>query len=342
MRRTKDPPGATAIGRLSDGTPYFAPLGEVRYDAAEDRVMCHLCGEWFRLIGGRHLIARHGWTVTRYRETFGLLKQDATSSRGLSQTLRKQTRTRIANGELVPHRIRSKPLGVGGRGVRHSRSLGALHPDLLAELHPQRNANVDPFRIGERSGTNLWWRCSTCHHEWKSAPHERAKGGGCPVCAIQRRTESNSRVRRERSLAIKRPDLLAELHRTLNPRVDPYALGAGSGQKVWWCCSKCGSEWQADPAGRARGSRCPACGRRRMANAVSKAKRQVSPERSIARNRPQLALELHPTRNRDLDPLDVAAYSNRLLWWLCPGCGNAWEASPKSRRRLAACPSCRS
>ena len=80
--------GSKALGRLRDGTPYFAPLGEIPYDADEDRVQCHLCGEWFRAIGGAHLVRRHGWTVARYRDAFALLKGDATRARGTSRKLR--------------------------------------------------------------------------------------------------------------------------------------------------------------------------------------------------------------------------------------------------------------
>jgi hypothetical protein len=42
---------ATLVGRLPDGTPYFAPIGELPYDADDDRVQCHLCGDWFRIVG---------------------------------------------------------------------------------------------------------------------------------------------------------------------------------------------------------------------------------------------------------------------------------------------------
>jgi DNA-directed RNA polymerase subunit RPC12/RpoP len=145
----------------------------------------------------------------------------------------------------------------------------------------------------------------------------------------------------ERSLAVKRRDLFAEFHRSLNPDVDPYTLGAGSGQKDWWCCAECGNEWKADPASRARGHGCPDCGWRSVAKAVSYAKSHVPRERSIAIKRPQLASELHPTRNPALDPLELAAYSNRPVWWLCPGCGNEWESPPNSRRRVGRCPACR-
>ena len=51
-----------ALGRLPDGTEYFAPLGELVY-AGEDRVQCHLCGRFMRKVGGPHLLVGHGWTL---------------------------------------------------------------------------------------------------------------------------------------------------------------------------------------------------------------------------------------------------------------------------------------
>jgi hypothetical protein len=47
-------------GQLDDGTPHFAPLGELRYDPDIDRVQCHLCGGWYRQLSWSHLY-RHGW-----------------------------------------------------------------------------------------------------------------------------------------------------------------------------------------------------------------------------------------------------------------------------------------
>ena len=45
---------AHPVGVLSDGTAYYAPLGELDYDG-EDRVRCHLCGRFLRMVGGTHL-----------------------------------------------------------------------------------------------------------------------------------------------------------------------------------------------------------------------------------------------------------------------------------------------
>jgi len=61
-------PGPAALGMLADGTPFFAPPGEVV--AAGSRVVCHLCGRAFRSVPA-HLRV-HGWTKAAYCDAFGL------------------------------------------------------------------------------------------------------------------------------------------------------------------------------------------------------------------------------------------------------------------------------
>ena len=140
--------GSRALGRLRDGTPYFAPLGEIAYDPDEDRVQCHLCGEWFRTIGGAHLIRRHGWSLSRYRDAFALLKGDPTCARGTSQKLREHTAARLRTGDLAPGTGYPKPLGSGGRGVRRSQLTGRATARAGAVASPR--AERSPRSLSDR------------------------------------------------------------------------------------------------------------------------------------------------------------------------------------------------
>ena len=63
--------------------------------------------------------------------------------------------------------------------------------------------------------------------------------------------------------------------------------------------------------------------------------------RSLAVLRPDLAAELHPTRNGGLDPYALGPYSNRKVWWRGSDCGHEWWMSPKRRSRRRGCPSLR-
>src|SRR5271165_176354 len=55
-------------GTLEDGTPYYAPLGEIIADGS--RVICHLCGRALRSVVAH--LPSHGWTKEQYCLTLGL------------------------------------------------------------------------------------------------------------------------------------------------------------------------------------------------------------------------------------------------------------------------------
>lgn len=93
-------------GVLSDGTPFYAPTGEVVADGT--RVTCHPCGRAFRSVA-THL-ASHGWTKERYCEAFGLER---------SQPLEgPQTRQ-------LPGRVPGGPPGLRSRDPRLRRQAAA-------------------------------------------------------------------------------------------------------------------------------------------------------------------------------------------------------------------------
>jgi rubrerythrin len=144
------------------------------------------------------------------------------------------------------------------RSVARERSLGFLRPDLLAEWHSTRNGELDPFATALRSQQRVWWRCSSCGHEWRASVNNRGRHR-CPAC--ERRTRGL--VERERSLAAREPELLAEWHPTRNDELDPERVAPGSNRWLWWRCSDCGHEWQATAHSRSKGSGCPACRQRR-------------------------------------------------------------------------------
>jgi len=61
------------LGVLPDGTPYYAPIGEVVSDGAT--VTCHLCGRALRSVSVH--LRSHGWTKAAYCQAFGLERGQA-------------------------------------------------------------------------------------------------------------------------------------------------------------------------------------------------------------------------------------------------------------------------
>lgn len=63
--------------------------------------------------------------------------------------------------------------------------------------------------------------------------------------------------------------------------------------------------------------------------------------RSLATLRPDLAAELHPTRNGNLDPFTLGVRSHRNVWWRGSVCGHEWQMSPNQRTSFRrGCPTC--
>ncbi len=228
MDRQPQPLGAVG------GNVYFAPLGQMLTDG-DERVCCHICGRWMKAVGGTHL-RWHGWTIDDYREAFRLGQQTPTCARGLSDSLRRAAKRNIGHGGFGKPPPRP---AVTRMPPPRWRSLAEVRPELVAELHPTANGSLDPHEIAAGSHRKLWWRCSTCGHEWEaSMSNRRVRESGCPRCATERRARARARVPEERSLAVKHAELAQELHRRATPasihsRLVPLRCrGCGGGVRV--------------------------------------------------------------------------------------------------------------
>ena len=56
---------------------------------------------------------------------------------------------------------------------------------------------------------------------------------------------------------------------------------------------------------------------------------------------PHLLLQFHPTKNGDLAPERISAFSKRKLWWRCPvASDHLWAGRVDSRTKGGGCPFC--
>jgi hypothetical protein len=129
------------------------------------------------------------------------------------------------------------------------------------------------------------------------------------------------------------PALVAQWHPTKNGTLVPDDVSYGSGRRVWWKCPEgADHEWRASPNNRSAGrTGCPFC-----------AGRRASVTNNLARLRPDLARQWHPTKNGALTPEQVPAGSAKGVWWRClVNPEHEWRASPHARRALeGTCPFC--
>ncbi|MBT3959964.1 MAG: zinc-ribbon domain-containing protein [Gemmatimonadales bacterium] len=217
--------------------------------------------------------------------------------------------------------------GVPSAVPRPGESLADLFPDVAAEWHPTRNGELTPANVNPGTEKMIWWICNKGpDHEWSAPVNRRVRGHGCPYCAGQKVSLTNS-------LATKAPEVAAEWHPTKNGELTPDQVVAGTPRKVWWICDRGPDhEWPATVASRTgQGVGCPFCTHNKL-----------SVTNSLEALFPEIAAQWHPTKNGDLTPADVVAGTAKRVWWACnKGPDHEWSTQVDTRTSQGVgCPCC--
>ena len=125
--------------------------------------------------------------------------------------------------------------------------------------------------------------------------------------------------------------LLSEWNWEKNGKLLPENFTSGSGQIVWWKCSKCASEWRAKILNRTHGRGCPYCSNRKIRVGFN----------DLATTHPELAAEWDYDKNGDLTPQMVTYGSGKTVWWKCP-LGHSYQATLLHRSQGTNCSICNS
>lgn len=187
---------------------------------------------------------------------------------------------------------------------------------LVSELNPAKNKSTDLYQLPFYSRLKIDWMCPE-GHEWKSIVRCRVTKGnqitGCPLC-----------------------ENIALLKAEWNPKNIPFSsdlIKKTSQTKYWWICSE-GHEWEDSPSSRGRRSafnECPVC--------INKIRREKIGLEALDVTHPELAEELHPTKNGSIRAEDVSHGSNNKYWWMCSK-GHEWQAFISNRVKGYHCPQC--
>ena len=212
-----------------------------------------------------------------------------------------------------------------GRKVMKSNCLATTHPQIAKEWHPSKNEDKRPEQFTAGTLTKIWWQCPKGEdHEWQAQINNRKNGNGCPFCAGNKASITNS-------LKTTHPEISSEWHPTKNHNLTQDDVTIGMTQKVWWKCPKGDDhEWQAGLNLRGRGFGCPIC-----------SGRKVVTSNCLATIEPDLCEEWHQMKNGVLSPYDVTKGSPKKIWWQCPkGIDHVYQSTISDRRRGLGCPIC--
>lgn len=128
------------------------------------------------------------------------------------------------------------------------------NPELLQFWDYDKNA-INPDSIAYGSDKKVWWLCEN-GHSYESSINNRRFGQACPICSNKKILVGFN------DLSTTHPKVASEWNYDLND-ITPKEVTAGSHQKVWWKCQKCGNEWQTYIYNRTSNHGCPKCARGR-------------------------------------------------------------------------------
>ena len=114
--------------------------------------------------------------------------------------------------------------------------LKTTHPDLSKEWS-DKNGELLPSEVKQKSPKNVWWSCSVCGHEYQAVVKSRVNGLNCPVCA-QRAVKAGYN-----DLATTEPEITLEWDYDKNVDIHPAGVSRCSMKSVWWKGS-CGHSWK--------------------------------------------------------------------------------------------------
>jgi len=117
------------------------------------------------------------------------------------------------------------------------------------------------------------------------------------------------------------PNIAAEWHPSNTLPLEEATYG--SDYKALWLCSKCEQTWRGTVWNRSNCSiRCPYCSGRKAIPGIS----------DLYTLWPDLAKELHTTRNDTQLLKELVANSSKKVWWICP-IGHEWDCSVVNRTK---------
>lgn len=221
----------------------------------------------------------------------------------------------------VSERVRGRGCSIckGKRVVAGINDLATVYPNIAAQWNFQLNKKK-PTEVLPQSNKKVWWTCEKGHNYHTSPAHRVRKGAGCPICSNKQILVGYN------DLATTHPELAEEWHPTKNT-LTPQEVTIGADKKVWWLCQK-RHDWEARVYSRQQRG-CPYCAGNKIWIGFN----------DLATTHPDLAAELHPTKNDGLTAYDISAGSNEKVWWQ-GRCGHEWKAQVHSRTAGCGCPTC--
>lgn len=219
------------------------------------------------------------------------------------------------------------PYCSGQRILSGYNDLATLYPTIALEWNEDRNKGTDIHSLPPQSNKKFYWLCSN-GHEWEATPASRVNGSHCPYCINKKLLVGYN------DFATLHPELLLDWDYEAN-EINPSEIRSNSTQRIQWKCHICNYKWSTKLNQRANGSACPICSHKEQG-----IRRTIPPKgKSLWDVFPEIAKEWDYDKN-EKEPTDFFPKSHFSAYWICPYCGQSYEAVISNRTAGHGCNKC--
>lgn len=183
-----------------------------------------------------------------------------------------------------------------------------------------------------RATRTAHWVCPECGLGFEEQVYLMASHPSCPECSTRRQADRHARLERWRTTPV---SAVPELVAVWDDDADPSQAMVHATYPLRRLRCPNGHHPRLTPL-RYLESGCPSCRANITRSAIDRP--------TLAKARPEIAAQWHPTRNGNLDPGMIGPDSTRVVWWRSDCCGHEWREQVRDRdkyRRLR-CPHCES
>lgn len=111
------------------------------------------------------------------------------------------------------------------------------------------NPDIEVLDDYINSTTKLLCKCKKCNYEWKTIPHVLLRGSSCPICAIDKIGQKNSKTHEK---------FIEEMSK-INPNIEILSKYKNNKEKVKCLCKTDSNIWWAAPSNLLQKYGCPKC-----------------------------------------------------------------------------------
>lgn len=200
-------------------------------------------------------------------------------------------------------------------------TLKDIYPEVSKEWDYEKNYPLRPEFFTGGADQKFYWLCSEGHSYYAVVKNRTKNQTGCPQCYVKNQSliALRGKLKTVPSLTDESPSYLYMFDRLANG-LGCEDIPITSTLKLWWRCKQ-GHKFERTAVGMRTNSDCPLCN-------------------SLLLLHPELAKQLHPTKNQDLDASLIGSGYSSKVWWLCSE-GHEWERDVGSRvREESDCPYC--